>query len=306
MIESAQDPKELWPSLNSVKGNGKNISSTRRNVILEPKAVGSKINQFSATIGCGIAKKITICTKGCLEKYESVIQGDGEDQCELQCVSSKAVSKILHSLRVIKAAGLDNIPASEVELSPSTTYLINKSIIHGTVPALWKVTRVTPLYKAEDTLLVEHYRPVSLLPVLSKVLEREVHTQTSAYLDQLGLLYKHQYGFRRGRHTVRAVGHWNNSVLDALDRKTVTGTLFLDISKAFDSINQKILLGKLEHVGLFARSLRWFKSYLSDRRQCVYTNGEVPETLPVNLSVPQGSILIHFYSTCTITACQLP
>ena len=108
-----------------------------------------------------------------------------------------------------------------------------------------------------------------MLPVLSKVLERVIHTQMSAYLDHLGWLYKHQYGFSCGRSTAQAIGQLNNSVLDAMDRGNVTGMLFLDMSKAFDSINQKILLGKLEHIGLAARSLRWFKSYLADRRQCV-------------------------------------
>ena len=267
-----------------------------KRIISEPKAVASKFNKFFATIGCRIAGKLRSVSRDAWKKYESVIQADGENLCKLQCVSSEVVSKILHSLKVKEAAGLDKIPArllrdAEVELAPSITYLINKSITDGTVPALWKVARVTPLYKAEDNLLVENYRPISVLPVLSKVLERVVHTQTSAYLDHLGLLYKHQYGFRCSRSTVQAVGHLNNSVLDAMDRGKATGMLFLDISKAFDSIDHKILLGKLEHIGLSARSLRWFKLYLSDRRQCVYINGEVSETHPVDLGVPQGSIL---------------
>ena len=133
---------------------------------------------------------------------------------------------------------MDKIPArlvrdAEVELAPSLTYLINKSITDGTVPALWKVARVTPLYKSENKLLVEHYRPISVLPVLSKVLERVVHTQMSAYLDDLGFLHKHQLGFRRGRSMAQAVGILNNFVLDAMDGQKVTGMLFLDISKAF-------------------------------------------------------------------------
>ena len=103
------------------------------------------------------------------------------------------------------------------EHAPSITYLINKSITDATVPALWKVACVTPLYKAEDKLLVENYRPISVLPVRSKVFERVIHTQMSAYLDHLGWLYKHQYGFRRGRSTAQAVGQLNNSVLDAMD-----------------------------------------------------------------------------------------
>lgn len=87
------------------------------------------------------------------------------------------------------------------------------------------------------------------------------------------------------------MGQLNKFVLDAMDGGKVTGMLFLDISKAFDSIDHKILLGKLERIGLSARSLRWFKSYLSNRQQCVYINGEVSETHHVDLGVLQGSIL---------------
>ena len=120
--------------------------------------------------------------------YESVIQTDDENLCKLQCVGTEAVSKILHSLKVNKAAGLDKIPArlvrdAEMELAPSLTYLINKSITDGTVPALWKVARVTPLYESEDKLLVENYRSIYVLPVLSKVLERVVHTQMSLFIS---------------------------------------------------------------------------------------------------------------------------
>ena len=301
LIESAQGPKEMWRTLNSALGNEKVENLTFQlqegeRIISEPKAVASKFNKFFATIGCRIVKKLFFISKDAWKKYESAVQTDDENLCELQCVSSKVVSKILHSLKVNKAAGLDKIPArlvrdAEAELAPSITYLINKSITDANVPALWKVARVTPLYKAEDKLLVENYRPISVLPVLSKVLERVMHTQMSAYLDHLGWLYKHQYGFRRGRSTAQAVGQLNNSVLDAIDGGKVAGMLFLDISKAFDSINHKLLLGKLEHIGLAARSLRWFKSYLADRRQCVCINGEVSETRPIDLGVPQGSIL---------------
>ena len=241
-------------------------------------------------------QKTVLCIKGAWKKYESVIQTDDENLCELQCIGTKAVSKILHSLKVNKAAGLDKIPArlvrdAKVELAPSLIYLINKSITDGTVPALWKVVHVTPLYISEDKLLVENYRPISVLPVLSKVLERVVNTQVNAYSDHLGLLYKHQYRFRRGRGTAQAVGQLNNFVLDAMDGQEVTGMLFLNIYKAFDSINHKILLGRLEHIGLSARSLKWFKSYLADRRQRVCINGEMSETRTINLGVPQGSIL---------------
>ena len=140
-----------------------------------------QFNKFFATNGCRIARKLCFVAKAAWKNYESVIQTDDENLCELQCVGAKAVFKILHSLKVSKAAGLDETPArlvtdAEVDLAPSLTYLINKSITDGTLPALWKAARATPLYKSEDKRLVENYRPISLLPALSKVLERVAHT----------------------------------------------------------------------------------------------------------------------------------
>lgn len=158
----------------------------------------------------------------------------------------------------MKAAGLDKIPArlvrdTEADLAPSITYLINKSIADGTVPSLWKVARVTPLYKSKDQLLGENYLPISVFPVPK---------QMSAYLDRVGFLYGHQNGFRRGHNTEQAVGQLNKWVLEAMDGGKLTGLLFVDISKAFDSIDHKWLLGKLELMGMSGRTLGWLSLIL--------------------------------------------
>ena len=197
-----------------------------------------------------------------------------------------------------KAAGLDKIPArlirdAELELTPSIAYLVNKSIRDGKFPALWKLARVTPLHKADNKLKVENYRPISILPVLSKIMERVVHAQLSQHLNLNSFLYHHQteYGFRCGYSTVQAVAQLNNWVLQYLDQGKVVGSLFVDISKAFDSLNHRILLGKLDSLGLSDQSLRWFKSCLSERRQSVVINGSVSDPCSIQLGVPQGSIL---------------
>ena len=115
-------------------------------------------------------------------------KSDIESTWDLQRVEQKTVQRILHSsLKVNKAAGLDKIPArllkdAEMELAPSIPYLVNESICHGIVPDLWKVARVTPLHKSDDKLQVENYRPISVLPILSKVVERVVHSQLNAHL----------------------------------------------------------------------------------------------------------------------------
>ena len=127
--------------------------------------------------------------------------------------------------------------------------------------------------------------------MLSKVIERVVHTQLSTHLDNINYLYSHQYGFRRGRSTTQAIAQLNNWVLESMDEGKVTGLLFVDISKAFDSINHKVLLDKLKHMGMSERSLQWFKSYLAERRQCVLVNGQTSETQWMMLGVPHGSVL---------------
>ncbi|CAB3993741.1 Hypothetical predicted protein [Paramuricea clavata] len=122
-------------------------------------------------------------------------------------------------------------------------------------------------------------------------MERVVHAKLATHLDQLGFLYPHRYGFRRRHSTVQAIEQMNKWAVEAMEEKELTGFLFDDISKAFDSLNHKVLLGKLEHIGLFRSALKWFKSYIVDRWQCVGVKGELSETLHIDLGGTQGSIM---------------
>ena len=206
------------------------------------------------------------------------------------------ISRFIQLLKPNKAAGLDRIPTRMIrdaitELTPSITYLVNKSIKDGKFPELWKIARVTPLHKSDDKLNVDNYRPISILPVLSKIMERVVYAQLTQFIDANNSLYHHQYGFRCGHSTVQAVAQLNNWTLQYMDQGKVVGSLFVDISKAFDSLNHKILLGKLASLGVSNQSLCWFKSYLSQRKQSVVINGSVSDSRLIQLGVPQGSIL---------------
>ena len=143
---------------------------------------------------------------------------------------------------------------------------------------------------------------ISVLPVLSIVM----HSQLNAHLHQLDFLYQHQYGFRRGHSTEQAITQLNNWVLESMDEGKVTGLLFIDISKAFDSLNHKVLLRKLEHLGLSERSLRWFRSYLADRQQSVLINGELSEPIPSHLAYHKAAFWAPCYLMCTFKiACQM-
>ena len=136
-------------------------------------------------------------------------------------------------------------------------------------------------YQAE---LCDNYRPISLQNSIAKILEKIVSTQLVNHLELNNLLYKHQYGFLRGRSTEQTLLHLTNKIGKAI-------SLFLDLKKAFDVCSHDILLMKLKKLGIKGKTLHWFASYLKNRVQYVDTNGSVSSPQNINISVLQGSIL---------------
>jgi len=167
------------------------------------------------------------------------------------------------------------------------------SLKHGIFPSLLKIAVVTPIYKSGTKEELANYRPVSVLPVISKIFERVMCNRLVKYLESHDILYKHQYGFRKGFSTDLAIVTVVDDVLRALeDGKTVLG-IYMDLAKAFDTINHKILLQKLHHYGIHGPSYNWFKSYLENRFQVVKYSQDIVTTakLPIECGVPQGSII---------------
>ena len=190
------------------------------------------------------------------------------------------VYSILNNLKANKSTGLDKIPAKILKLSaeiiaPSLTYIFNLSLESGIYINEWKRARVTPIYKSEDKTKCENYRPISILPVISKVFEKEVFRQ----LYDNDLLSKHQSGFRPKHSTVSALIQMCDNWLSNMDVGKINCVVFLDIRKAFDSINHEILLNKMNlNFGISGNALKWFDSYIKDREKII-------------CGVPQGSIL---------------
>ena len=143
-------------------------------------------------------------------------------------------------------------------------HIINLSLIQGSVPDSLKSARVFPLFKKNDNTEVGNYRPVSILNVISKILERVVYDQRNDYLTSKDLLFKYQSGFRRKFSTETCFIHLTDFIRFHMDKGNVVGMILLDLQKAFDTFNHSILLTKLKAIGLSGSTVSWFSSYLSD------------------------------------------
>lgn len=218
----------------------------------------------------------------------------------LKTVNENLVTKIFKSIKS-KASGIDGINNDMVFLTlPHTlkllTSIINNSIISSTYPTLWKTAVIKPLPKLSDPKDLKDLRPISILPFLSKVLEKVVYQQVLEFCDANNIFPDLQSGFRRGRSTASALSDVVDNVLSAQDLGQGTILVLLDFSRAFDSLNINLLLSKLSFYGFDESTIKWFDSYLSDRKQYVEINKTDGSTLtstlrPVVRGIPQGSVL---------------
>ena len=183
---------------------------------------------------------------------------------------------------------LYSISEHDGDFASAITSTTTKQVI---VPNELKLARVIPLFKADDCMLINNYRPVSILPLFSKIYERIMYNRLWSFIKKHNLLYKYQFGFREKHGTDVAVIVLIDKIMSAFNDGEMVLGVFLDFSKAFDTVDHKILLSKLYHYGIRGLALDWFKSYLTDRKQFVSFNGSLSKEDIIKCGVPQGSIL---------------
>ena len=171
------------------------------------------------------------------------------------------------------------------------TYITNLSLSSGIVPDQMKIARVVSLFKTGDLSQFTNYRPVSVLPAFSKCLEGTVYNRLINFLNKFNTLSNNQYGFRKNHSTAYALIQLYDKLSDATDQGKVTLGLFIDLSKALNTVNRDILLVKLEFYGVRGVALPWFKSYLSCKTPFAQYNGFNSSSKYIKYGVPQGSIL---------------
>ena len=164
--------------------------------------------------------------------------------------------------------------------------IVNLSFYVGMFPSKLKVGKVSPLHKKGSCDNPSNYKPISILSVFSKIFEKLIHQRLYKFSESFEILYPLQFGFREKHSTSHALLSLTESIKQSIDSGKVGCGIFLDLQKAFDPVNHKILLDKLEHYGIRGNALKWFQSYLSGRTQYVTVNGHVSDPLPITCGVP--------------------
>ena len=214
----------------------------------------------------------------------------------LQIPSVDIVSNVLSKIDEKKATGLDMIPSKLLKMAanivaPSLTSIFSKSILTGIYPNDWKTAKVTPLFKKGIKSDPNNYRPISVIPIISKVFERIVYNQLFHYLDDNKLLLGCQSGFRSLHSTLTALLEATNAWSVNIDNGLLNGVVFIDLTKAFDTIDHEIILRKMSYLGVDQAAIKWFSSYLSGRTQRCNVSGKLSSARTLSCGVPQGSIL---------------
>ena len=288
------DPKKFWKTVASIittknsktgniwlreGGNGRNV---------DQEETAGHFNSYFTNVGPNLAQAHN---KHWMYYGEEVVNKMGTPFAD-----TDKVIKLCREINVMKASGLEKLSSrickdAFLVLSDQLTHMFNCSLETAIFPDAWKLATVIPLFKGGNREDVNNYRPVSLLPLPGKLLEKIVHENVTSFLETNDFLCHSQGGFRKGFSTVSTIADITDDIFLATNTGNVTLATFIDLRKAFDTVDICILLRKLKFAGIQDSMLAWCKGYLTSRSQCVFANNAKSSFLPITCGVPQGSVL---------------
>ena len=296
-INFKNDSKKIWSGIKSIISNKKTSPSTinlqiNDQIITDQKKVSNKFNEFFINVGPELCKNIPECER----HFTTFLPQPTSKSIFLTPTTDEEISALIMSLDSTKASDIYDISVKLLKtscqyMSKQLCDIINKSFETGQFPNKLKTAYVTPVHKAGSKLIPSNYRPISILPIISKIFEKVMAKRLQDFLTINNTLFDHQYGFQPGRSTELAILDLHSKIINAFENKKVACSIFLDFAKAFDTVNHKILLKKLSHYGIRGVALKWFESYLKCRPQSVKVGNEISDILQVLCGVPQGSVL---------------
>jgi hypothetical protein len=294
---SLNDSKETWRNINllikkQTCQHDQDYFSHEENILKDPNEIANAFNSFYVNIGKNIANSVQAPTT-----HSNIMPSVNQTNSLYLTPSTEIeVLQIIDKMKPKTSCGHDNISVKLIKqtslaIITPLTYIINLSLGNGSVPENMKFAKVLPIFKNGDKDQIKNYRPISLLPSFSKILEKVIHRRLFKFLTNNNLLFASQYGFRKNYSTELGILEFQNRIITHIRNKNSCLGLFLDLSKAFDSLQHNILLSKLEHYGIRGIALNWFRSYLSNRSQSVNFLNASSQSLKIDCGVPQGSVL---------------
>ena len=285
--------KETWRLINEVTGGRERVKRTDW-----VQRFGESEEEIAEAFATNFVRQVDDLIKRC-DLRAFVRDAGAGSHCGsvyLPPVDVESACAVLKSMDAKKAPGIDDISAKLIIeaadiLLPVLLMLMNASLDCQCVPGGLKTAIVKPIYKSGERNDYRNYRPISILPTIDKMMERYVHGILSDYLEGNELIDKRQYGFRRGKGTIQLLEDFNDLMADSLNHRMHVICVFVDFSKAFDTINRTKMVEAMENVGVRGRASEWLRNYLTDRSFLVQIGDSLSKKRSSRHGVAQGSIL---------------
>ena len=281
------------------KSGSKICLKEKENLIFDPKVNAGIFKDFFSNLAGNLLKNLPKpSNKFGLDSVKSYYENFNlyGRNFSFTLITEDNILDIVKKTNPTKAAGIDGLGGKFLKdgipiLALPLAQICNLSISLSVFPDKCKIAKLKPLFKKGSTTEPKNYRPISLLPLISKLIEKVIHDQTQKFLLENNILYKYQSGFRGNHSTDSCLSYLNDKILEGFDNGDITGMILIDLQKAFDTINHKILLDKLVFIGFSKNAIAWFKSYLTNRSFIVTVENEYSIPGQLLCGVPQGSIL---------------
>ena len=292
------NPRKFWRTINSISGLGKNKNSCKCTKVknnegetLENLEAATFLNEFYVNVGPSLVQKHN-------RKWdEEKSQIKTSTSFNFSWVPEAEIKRLVKDICITKSSAMEEInsrllkDAFEV-LTFELAYIYNSCLQNGIFPQKWGISKVTPIPKTTiNSTKPSDWRPISQISLPGKLLEKIIHTQLSHYLDSNNILSNNQYGFRKGLSTNAAIFEVLKNLHQNWNDKLYSGCVFIDFSRAFDSIDHQILMAKLKLYGLDETALKFMEMYMSSRKQMTIINGISSPLEPITYGTAQGSIL---------------
>jgi hypothetical protein len=293
------DVKTTWKCINQIMGKSKQKFNFPESLHLNnktfssPQAIATGFNDFYTNIGPDLARKLPPPNQSFTHYIKSA---NYANSFFMHPSSEDEIISVAKTMKPKASSGFDSISPKLLQgiirgISFPLKHIINLSLEKGEFPNKMKIAKVIPIFKSGESSSLVNYRPISLLPTFSKVLERIVYRRLDQYLKKNKVLTASQYGFQASLSTEFAILELQDRIASALSSGSWCLGVFLDLSKAFDTINHNILIKKLESYGIRGLASSWFQSYFSNRKQYTLVKDNESSVNVISCGVPQGSIL---------------